>query len=177
MPGNAWWESTNRTWRHPTKAMRGNSWPLKQSHLNFPWGIGDKFFLKLAYPLQFLHQRFSSPEPSLLSPRQNHNRPEGVLAVVHRVHLLFTGVFTDLIVEGFPNSLYGKHTQYYLALRALWDSSVAWRLVVRNVYGRESAKSFRAKQDRWWEDHWAVWVKSRSRLRVPRANGSGLWGC
>lgn len=104
-------EALNRTWRHPTKAMRGNNWLLEQSHLNFPWGTGDKFFLRLAHPPQFLHQRFSSPEPSLLSPRQKyHNRPEGILAVVHRVHLLFTGVFTDLVVEGFPNSLYEKNT-------------------------------------------------------------------
>lgn len=45
---------------------------------------------------------------------------------VHRVHLLFTVVFTDLVVEGFLNSLYDllvkkvkkrkQNAQYYLIL-------------------------------------------------------------
>lgn len=29
-----------------------------------------------------------------------------MLAVLHRVHLLFTVLFTDILVEGFLNSLY-----------------------------------------------------------------------
>lgn len=73
---------------------------------------------------------------------------------VHRVHLLFTVVFTDLVVEGFLNSLYDllvkvkKRKQGTVLLETVSRVKLSCSLEAyrRNVHARECAKSFRTKQ-------------------------------